>query len=162
MFIIKIRYFERSLIMKKLISFIVVLSILICTCSFSAFAALDYTDIYYMNGYKIKGSALMVNTVASATTYSEKINYGKAAALKYYYYGSDSRLYSLSRGDENSFVTNGFDAYSVDYYYTSATDEYFGAIGRHKVKATSYMIWSSHGCEDDSHVGSVVPDYSDV
>lgn len=161
MFIIKIRYFERSLIMKKIISFIVVLSILICTCSFSAFAALDYTDIYYMNGYKIKGSALMVNTVASATTYSENLNYGKAAELKYYYY-SNHMLYNLSRGNENSFVTNGFDGYSVDYSYTTATDEYFGAIGRHKVKATSYMIWSSHGCEDDSHVGSVVPDYSDV
>lgn len=147
--------------MKKLISFVIVLSILICTCSISVFAAIDYTNTYYMYGDEIKGSVVMVDTLASATTHSENLGYGKAAELKYYYF-INHKLYNIRCGNEDSFVVNGFDAFSVNYFYKTETSNYFGAIGRHKVKSTSYMTWSSHACEDDSYVGSIFPDYSDV
>lgn len=147
--------------MKKLISFILVLSVMVGTSCFSAFAALDYTDTYYMNGYELNGSVLMVDTLSSATTYCEQINYKKATALEYHYYYNHS-LHYLNRGSEHDFVTNGFEAYSVNYSYSSTTSDYVGAIGRHKVKASDFMIWSSHSSEDDSVVDSLVPDYSDV
>lgn len=146
---------------KKLISFMVILTIMISTCCISAFAALDYTETYYMNGYKNYGSTVMVDTLSSSTTYSENIGYGKAAQMRYFYYYNHNLLY-LDRGSVSTFVTNGFDGYSVSYTYTTSTDEYFGAIGKHLVKASSYMIWSSYDCEDDSCVGSVNPDYSDI
>lgn len=147
--------------MKKLISFILVLSVMIGTSCLSTFAALDYTDTYYINGYELNGNVLMVDTLSSATTYCEKINYKKATALQYHYYYNHV-LYYIDRGSTDTFVTNGFEGYSVDYSYSSTTEDYVGAIGRHKVKASNFMIWSSHASEDDSHVGSVVPDYSDI
>ena len=147
--------------MKKLISLLIASSFLIGMCSISASAALDYTNLYYMNGYKLRGSTVMNDKLVSTSTYCENYNYGKSAIVEYHYY-YNNRLYSLTRGNANTFVTNGFDTYSVSYTYTSSTKEYLGAIGSHKVKATSYMIWSSYESEDDSHVGSVVPDYSDI
>lgn len=147
--------------MKKLISLLIASSFLIGMCSISASAALDYTNTYYMNGYKLRGSTVMNDKVASSSTYCENYNYGKSVQLNYYhYYGHEVKC--ITRGDVDTFVTNGFDTYSASYTNNSSTDEYLGAIGSHKVKATSYMIWSSHESEDDSHVGSVVPDYSDI
>lgn len=146
--------------MKKLISLLIVSSFLIGMCSISASAALDYTNTYYMNGYKLRGSTVMNDKVVSSSTYCENYNYGKSVQLNYYYYYNHDIKYIIS--GNNTFVTNGFDTYSASYTYTSSTKKYLGAIGRHKVKATSYMIWSSHESADDSHVGSVVPDYSDI
>lgn len=147
--------------MKKVISFAIVLAIIVSTCCVSAFAEIDYTNTYHMSGNEIKGNTVMNSYLISTSTYCENINFGKAAHVTYYYYFNHD-LYNLSRGSEDTFVTNGFDSYSVTYAYTTTTKEYVGGLGRHRVKAASYLIWSSHACEDDSCVGAAIPDYSDV
>lgn len=144
--------------MKKIISLVIVISIILCTSCFSASAALDYTEDYYMNGYKMHGSIVMNNIQTSASTYCENIGYGKAVNLTYCYLVDNNPKY-VYRGNIVTFVTNGFDHFECHYTYTSKTDNYHGAIGQHSVKASEYMIWYSYESRDDTFVGHLTPIY---
>lgn len=138
-----------------------ILTILCIAGSFSAFAEINYTEHYYLHDYRVYGSVATSSGSAIASTYCENIGYGKAVKLKYYYLdGSIAK--PVNRGNADTFVTNGFEAYSVSYDYESGKTIVYGAIGEHKVKATQYIIWSSHDCENDSYVGRARPNYADL
>ena len=63
--------------LKMLISFVLVLVFMVSICCVSAFAAIDYTETYYMNGDAIRGYSLMTTNIASVATYSANIGNGK-------------------------------------------------------------------------------------
>lgn len=146
---------------KMLSAIMAVLTVLCIVGSFSTFAEIKYTEHYYLYDYRVYGSVVTSSASAMASAYSENIGYGKAVKLKYYYLdGSIAK--PVNCGNANTFVTNGFDTYSVSYDYESEKTIVYGANGEHKVKATQYIIWSSHDCENDSYVGRARPDYSDL
>lgn len=146
--------------LKMLISFVLVLVFMVSICCVSAFAAIDYTETYYMNGDAIRGYSLMTTNIASVATYSANIGNGKKLTFIYKYTTSAGRTATVEL-PVNSYVVNGLDTFDASYTASSG-QTLTGVMGQHWVKASSYYIWSSHDCEDDSHIGNCVPDYSDL
>lgn len=161
--------------MKRRIRFLALtVSLLIMLGAFSSFfvSAEDdptyRTDTYYMNGYKMYGRVMMncdlypsAPEAATCYTVCDNIDYGKACYFDYCYkyFGIEKHI---TLGDPNYFVyPEGSNNFYIYHTYTSQTDNPVYIQGQHKVRASQYMIWSSHESEDDSYIGRI-PDYSDV
>lgn len=143
--------------LKMLISFVLVLVFMVSICCVSAFAAIDYTETYYLNGYRINGNTVLGSNIVSVSTYAENINYGKRVRMNYAYI-SHGGIDVLKLNEPSGYVMNGLDTYSV-YVNGNTLGTLTGGWGSHWVKASSYMVWSSFDCEDDTVVGNITVEY---